>query len=421
MNQAPWAVMPLEAVCVPSGLVRGPFGGSLKKIDFVASGYRVYEQRHAINGTLDGARYFVDAKKFQEMKRFSVRPGDFIVSCSGTIGRIYQLPKSSPEGIINQALLKVTVDTRIIEPQFFTSYFEWDRFQEKILESTQGGAMQNLVGMATFRKVPFIVPPIQEQRRIAEALRDSSELIDVLERLIAKKQAIKQGMMQQLLTGKTRLPGFSSEWVEALLGDHVLYVKTVALSRAELDTYSPLRYLHYGDIHTSDSVRLDAAHEKMPRASAAKAHSAGRLQVGDLVFADASEDSNGVGKSIEVVSIPESGVVPGLHTIAARFDKTVLADGFKAYLQFIPGFRDALLRLASGTKVLATTRKYISSVALRLPEVAEQHAIAAMLQDVGAEISALERQLENVRNIRQGMMQELLTGRTRLTSAEVAA
>lgn len=271
--------------------------------------------------------------------------------------------------------------------------------------------------------IPFkiLLPPVAEQQRIVDSLGDVDQVINSLERLIAKKQAIRHGMTQQLLTGKTRLPGFTSEWVETLLGDHVLYVKTVALSRAELDTYSPLRYLHYGDIHTSDNVRLDAAHEEMPRASAAKARNAGRLQVGDLVFADASEDPDGVGKSIEVVSIPASGVVPGLHTIAARFDKTVLVDGFKAYLQFIPGFRDALLRLASGTKVLATTRKYISSVALRLPEVAEQHAIAAMLHDADTEIAVLERQLENVRNIKQGMMQELLTGRTRLIPSEATA
>ena len=93
----------------------------------------------------------------------------------------------------------------------------------------------------------------------------------------------------------------------------------------------------------------------------------GELQVGDLVFADASEDLAGVGKSIEITSVPDGGLVPGLHTIAARFDKTVLADGFKAYLQFIPSFRQALLRLAAGTKVLATTRTYISSINLRLP------------------------------------------------------
>ncbi len=193
------------------------------------------------------------------------------------------------------------------------------------------------------------------------------------------------------------------------------YVKTVALSRAQLDAKSPLKYLHYGDIHTRSSVLLDAVAEEMPRASALLAGRAGQLRCGDLVFADASEDPAGVGKSVEIVDVPSGGVVPGLHTIAARFDKSVLADGFKAYLQFIPAFREQLLRLAAGTKVLATTRSYISSVILTLPpDVTEQKAIAEVLHDSEREIDALRIRLSKARDMKTGMMQQLLTGRTRL-------
>lgn len=253
-----------------------------------------------------------------------------------------------------------------------------------------------------------------EQRAIGQALDGADRSISCLERLIAKKQAIKQGMMQQLLTGRTRLPGFSEPWTSFRLGNHVNYGKTVALSRAQLGTKSPLKYLHYGDIHTRTDVRLDAVAEEMPRVSAKLAGRAELLQAGDVVFADASEDPDGVGKSVEVVETPETGVVPGLHTIAARFDKSVLADGFKAYIQFIPSFREQLLRLAAGTKVLATTRSYISSITLTLPNVDEQTAIAEALQDAEREINVLELRLAKARDIRTGMMQQLLTGRTRL-------
>ncbi len=220
--------------------------------------------------------------------------------------------------------------------------------------------------------------------------------------------------MQQLLTGRTRLPGFEDEWSEIRLGDHVNYVKTVALSRAQLDAKSSLKYLHYGDIHTRSSVLLDAASEDMPRANAKLAARAGLLQRGDVVFADASEDPAGVGKSVEITGTPNTGVVPGLHTIAARFDKSVLADGFKAYLQFIPSFRDQLLRLAAGTKVLATTRSYISSITLTLPDIAEQGVIAEVLRDADREVEVLRVRLAKAQDIKAGMMQQLLTGRTRL-------
>ena len=268
--------------------------------------------------------------------------------------------------------------------------------------------------IAEFSKLEIEAPELVEQTAIAEVANDLADHVAALERLIAKKQAIKQGMMQQLLTGRTRLPGFTGEWADIRLGDHVSYVKTVALSRAQLDTKSPLKYLHYGDIHTRSSVILDSASEEMPRASAKLAARAGLLQCGDLVFADASEDPAGVGKSVEIVSTPNTGVVPGLHTIAARFDKSVLADGFKAYLQFIPSFRDQLLRLAAGTKVLATTRSYISSITLTLPGVAEQKAIAEALHDSEREIEALRVRLSKAQSIKTGMMQQLLTGRSRL-------
>jgi type I restriction enzyme S subunit len=284
----------------------------------------------------------------------------------------------------------------------------------------QTGSQSN-VNTAIVKGFTISLPPEPEQRRITEALSDVDHQIASLERLISKKEGIKQGMMQQLLTGKTRLPGFIEPWREVGLDAIVSYVKTVALSRAQLDVSSPLHYLHYGDIHTSRSVVLDAAHAAMPRAPAVLATTAGRLRVGDLVLVDASEDPDGVGRSLEITSVPRGGIVPGLHTIAARFDKAVLADGFKAYLQFIPAFRAALLRLAAGTKVLATTRSHLSSVELPLPDVDEQRTIASALRDSEAEIDALRDRVRKANAVKQGMMQQLLTGQTRLPVVEEVA
>lgn len=288
------------------------------------------------------------------------------------------------------------------------------KWSESELRSAGQTGSQSNINTDIVNGLLINLPPEPEQERIAAALTDADKLIASLDRLIAKRQAIRQGIMQQLLTGRTRLPGFAKPRSEVRLGDHVVYIKTVALSRAQLDSDSPMRYLHYGDIHTSSDVVLRAAETPMPRASSALVGSAGRLQVGDVIFADASEDLAGVGKSVEIISVPNDGVIPGLHTIAARFNKGVLADGFKAYLQFIPEFRNALVRLAAGTKVLATTRSYISSIALELPEVDEQVAITQALRDSDDEIRAYRHRLTKAMAIKQGMMQELLTGHTRL-------
>lgn len=318
-----------------------------------------------------------------------------------------QLPVSFNQDV------KALVPKEGILPEFLLYALQARSGQIRELVSSAGSGT-GVLNTQLLQRLPIWVPSEETQRTVVRTMSHADDLIATLERLITKKQAIKQGMMQQLLTGRTRLPGFADAWSEMRLGNHVSYVKTVALSRAQLDTKSPLKYLHYGDIHTRSSILLDAAVEEMPRANVNLAARAGQLRCGDLVFADASEDPAGVGKSIEIADTPDTGVVPGLHTIAARFDKSVLADGFKAYFQFIPSFRDQLLRLAAGTKVLATTRSYISSITLTLPAVAEQNAIAEALHDSEREIEALRVCLSKARDMKTGMMQQLLTGRVRL-------
>jgi type I restriction enzyme S subunit len=152
----------------------------------------------------------------------------------------------------------------------------------------------------------------------------------------------------------------------------------------------------------------------------AKAAALDRLRDGDLVFADASEDIAGVSKSVEIRGVSNTELVSGLHTIAARFDKDVLADGFKAFLQSCPAFSTHLRRLAAGTKVYATNRAHVASVEMRLPSVAEQTAIATVLSDMDAELTALVARRDKTRDLKQAMMQELLSGKTRLVSAGVA-
>jgi len=97
-----WNTEILEGVCVPGGLVRGPFGGALKKEFFVKDGFKVYEQRNAIYRDADLGFYFIGENKYKELKRFEVKEGDFIISCSGTIGKIFQVPKNAKAGVINQ-------------------------------------------------------------------------------------------------------------------------------------------------------------------------------------------------------------------------------------------------------------------------------------------------------------------------------
>ncbi|MFN7089530.1 MAG: restriction endonuclease subunit S [Allorhizobium sp.] len=304
-----------------------------------------------------------------------------------------------------------------IDKEFF--YFLM-LFQDFVDCITGTGQPQIVRGpLADFR---LAVPrKLSEQKAIAEALSDVDASIAALSRLIAKKRDLRQGAMQRLLTGQTRLPGFTASWQEKRLGDHVAFLKNGIQSRAQLTLSDPVRYLHYGDIHVTPDLYLDLSNTDMPRLPSPAAAGLTRLQDGDIVFVDASEDLNGVGKSLEIVGAIGVEAVSGQHTIAGRFDKSVLADGFKRYLQFIPAFTVHLRRLAAGTKVYATNRKHIASAELQLPETDEQIAIARVLSDMELEISALEARLDKARALKQAMMQALLTGRVRLPVRRDAA
>ncbi len=282
---------------------------------------------------------------------------------------------------------------------------------EEIRNASNSGSQENLSGQI-IKNLLVVFPQLEEQRVIAAALSDADALLAGLDRLIAKKRDLKQAAMQQLLTGQTRLPGFHGEWQLRLLGDHVRFLKNGVNSRAELTAYGSTKYLHYGDIHVAGGVTLDPS--SLPSLSLERARSLDRLADGDLVFVDASEDVVGVGKSVEIVDSSQTDLVAGLHTIAARFDPAVLANGFKAYLQFCPPLRKHLRRLAAGTKVYATNRRHIATVQMPLPTLEEQTAIATVLSDMDAELAALEARRDKTRALKQGMMQELLTGRTRL-------
>ncbi len=161
----------------------------------------------------------------------------------------------------------------------------------------------------------------ESSARIAEVLSDVDALLDALDTLIAKKRALKQGAMQQLLTGKTRLPGFCGSWTSTRIGDVVEFVASANNPRSDLTDSGTVRYIHYGDIHTRWAGFLDCRTEVLPYIAEHKIGAVPFLEDGDLVMADASEDYAGLGASVEVKSATGGRVVAGLATLVLRGDR----------------------------------------------------------------------------------------------------
>jgi len=339
------------------------------------------------------------------------QPGDLILSRNATVGEVAQVADWHPRFAMGQDVCLLRKKLSEFSTEFLQAVFQSPIITAQLSNLMVGSTFKraNIEQIRNFA-VPMPQPP--EQRSIATTLSDMDELLEACDRLITKKRDLKQSAMQQLLTGKTRLSGFDGDWEVKRLGNHLEFLKNGVNSRAELTTDDSIKYLHYGDIHASRSVFLCPS--GLPSLPSNKAQGLTHLRDGDLVFADASEDLDGVGKSVEIFDALSTELVAGLHTAAIRFDKSILADGFKAYLQFHPRFYGQLRRLAAGTKVYATNRSHIASIEMCLPSVEEQTAIAAILSDMDAEINALEQRRDKTRALKQAMMQELLTGKTRL-------
>ena len=165
-----------------NAIKRGPFGGALKKDDFVENGYLVYEQRHAIHNDFDYAKYYITQKKYDDMIGFKVVPGDLIISCSGvTLGRIAEVPKGAKEGIINQALLKLSLNQQIMLNTFFIHQFRGEEIQEILFGFSRGSGIPNMPSMSDVKSVKFICPPLELQKEYCDFVQqvDKSKFIQM--------------------------------------------------------------------------------------------------------------------------------------------------------------------------------------------------------------------------------------------------
>ena len=169
-----------EILALEKGSIRrGPFGSSLKKAYFVPKShntYKVYEQGNAINHTIDYGSYYISAQKYDELKSFAIRPGDIIISGAGTIGKTYILPPESPEGVINQALIRMRLNNKLITNDFFLLLFK--QKVSLLNKKAKGTAIKNMFSIAHMKEdIVWALPPISEQNRIVKQLQEISKMM----------------------------------------------------------------------------------------------------------------------------------------------------------------------------------------------------------------------------------------------------
>ena len=285
-------------------------------------------------------------------------------------------------------------------------FWNLNRFSES--SAQPGLSVEKLV------RYKLAIPPMEEQRKIAEILGVWDEAIEKQSRLIEKLELRKRALMQRLLTGRTRLPGFNTPWQKVKLGEAGIFLSTNTLSREKLnDNDGYIQNIHYGDILVKYSSIVDAQLTVIPYINNGVDISSDYLENGDIVFSDTAEDSI-VGKAIEISNIADNKIVAGLHTMLFRPNKGCYAQYFLGYYINSDPYRKQLAPLIQGIKVCSISKKAISQTVLETPALPEQKAIAEVLTAANNEIATHRKKLDALRLQKRGLMQQLLTGKTRV-------
>ncbi|KLI09277.1 hypothetical protein ABW05_31270 [Mycolicibacterium senegalense] len=257
--------------------------------------------------------------------------------------------------------------------------------------------------------LPVLLPPKHEQNRIVSAFGDVQQTIKTLERLIAKKQAIKQGMMQQLLTGRARLPGFTDDWRQSTVGAEFDVQLGKMLDAAKnagvVKPYLGNRAVQWGRIDVSAAGSVPMTPSDIHRY---------RLQAGDLLVCEGGE----VGRAaVWRNELSECYFQKALHRLRPRngYDIRVMQALLELWSS-VGSFADYVTQ----TSIAHLPREKFVEMPLPLPSIAEQTAIGDLVEDLDREIACVDRRIVKHRAIKQGMMQQLLTGRTRLSGASAS-
>jgi type I restriction enzyme, S subunit len=337
--------------------------------------------RQSIHPDLSDLKFVNIPPNDTEGRRTQLHEGDLLVSITADIGIIGYVDRSIPTPTyINQHIALVRLDPERISGKFLSYFLASEKPQRLFRATTDQGAKAGM-SLTGVKKIKAILAPLPEQNAIAEALSDADALIESLEQLIAKKRQIKQGAMQELLSGKKRFPGFDSDWIARSLGE-------VAPLQRGFDL--PYRVRKHGVVPIVTSSGVEDTH------SEAKVRAPGVV--------------TGRYGTIGKVFFLKEDFWPLNTTLYVR-----------KFLGNDPLFISYLLRtidfhMHSGKSgVPGVNRNDLHEIVVGLPQTkVEQEAIAGTLSDMDAEIGALENKLTKVAQLKQGMMQELLTGRIRL-------
>ncbi|MEA5097907.1 MAG: restriction endonuclease subunit S [Burkholderiaceae bacterium] len=333
----------------------------------------------------------------------SLPPNTVLVTCIASIGKNAILRKL---GGCNQQINAV-IPNEDHSPEFLYYLFEYNK---PYLLANSGITATRIISKADFSKLNFATPLVEEQRTIANALSDVDALLIKLDQLITKKRDLKQAAVQQLLTGKTRLPGFSGEWeVKSMQSLGQTYGGLTGKTKEDFG-HGTSCYIPFMNVMTDTVINT----EWLEFVDVGATEAQNQVRKGDLFFNGSSETPEEVG-FCSVLMEERPNLYLNSFCFGFRFSQDIkINELFFAYWFRSKAGRKAMSILAQGATRYNIAKSAFMKLDITLPCEAEQTAIVTVLGDMDAEISRLEARRNKTRDLKQGMMQELLTGRIRL-------
>lgn len=445
LNLIPAGYKQTEVGVIPEDWEVVEFGSALKEF---RNGYAFSASGYASTGTpiitmaqigLSGSFQFDiskvnkwDSEQQDSLKEFWVRDGDLLIAMTDVTpdkNLIGQMAIAKLDGIalLNQRVGLLRLKNEIAYSGYF-SFLSCLPVWKTYCKGVASLGVQANIGTSDIRKAKVPLPTVKEQTAIANALSDVDALISELEKLIAKKQAIKTATMQQLLTGRTRLPQFAlredgtpkgtkpSELGEIPEDWKVISIAqdTTLKARIGWQALTTKEYQTTGDIYLVTGTDFDSGVVKWERCFYVsewryKQDQNIQLKNDDLLI---TKDGT-IGKVGYVAALSRPATLnSGIFVIRPRYNN--LIPRFLFYVLTSRIFDDFINRITAGSTITHLYQKDFVNFEFSSPNREEQTAIATILSDMDAEIQALEQRLGKTRQIKQGMMQELLTGKTRL-------
>jgi type I restriction enzyme, S subunit len=332
-------------------------------------------------------------------KRSRLAGGDVLITIRGTTGRVALVPTSLNGANITQDTARLRARSSV-DQQFLYHALQGSGSQQQVALHTIGQAVKG-INIRDVKRVVIPFPPsLGEQQVIAEALSDVDALLGGLDRLIAKKRDLKQAAMQQLLTGQTRLPGFQGEWVVKPLGTDVTLLSGHHVLAEHCNTRGEgLPYLT-GPADFPEGRIQQTKFTKLPGTI---------CQTNDILV---TVKGSGSGALV---------LADGAYCISRQLMAIRVSAWNHRFLFYSLQQNAARFKAASSGLIPGLSRSDILDQQLPVPRTStEQSAVAAALADMDAELAALEQRREKTRALKLAMMQELLTGKTRLLTPQAA-